>query len=496
MFLVRMGFLVGVGLIASGDAVADDLIREQNRCHGLWTDCTDECARTWIAAEENLDIHTPAWDHRRGIFTDCKISCGETNRECLDRLERQTGQQTSSGGGGLSATEAASLSKELNSTIDGIGSILRSLEASVAPLEETMSQVGSPDHRSVVTALEVQWEIDFESAKSESLEFTSTYQKTVDLTEKMTSMGVETTSANKKLKGQLDRLEVVVQKLRVLEQGLSLIKADQLYYGDDGTLTYWVDAIPLYKQACLAGKARACLEYAHELRISTNGAWERNRVEVAPWVSPAVVAEVNAQCERSDARSCNRLGWYFAAWHVPDYARAATLYEKACDMGESRGCVMLGMLYFQGAGVEKAETRTFSLMKKACDMGGGYGCFNLGLMYKDGTGRPAALVAYGGVEKDIAQAATLYEKACDLGDGSGCIELGVLYLNGIPFSSVIQKDEARAVTLFEKACDRGYSVGCNKLGILYRDGDGVQQDVARSQELFQKACYLGHPDCQ
>lgn len=128
------------------------------------------------------------------------------------------------------------------------------------------------------------------------------------------------------------------------------------------------------------------------------------------------------------------------AYERGDYASAAALYDHACTGGNAEGCTELGMLYDQGAGVTKDETR----------------------------------------------AAGLYRRACIAGNAKGCSNLGVDYANGLG----VTKDDTHAAVLYQKACKSGYVVGCIGLGDFYRDGRGVKKDKARALQLYRRALTL------
>ena len=49
-----------------------------------------------------------------------------------------------------------------------------------------------------------------------------------------------------------------------------------------------------------------------------------------------------------------------------DEARAAALYEKACDGGVAKGCYILGALLMYGRGVAKNEVRAASAYARGC----------------------------------------------------------------------------------------------------------------------------------
>jgi TPR repeat protein len=63
-----------------------------------------------------------------------------------------------------------------------------------------------------------------------------------------------------------------------------------------------------------------------------------------------------------------------------DYAKAATLYTKACSGGSSNGCSDLGELYRRGLGVPKDAEKARTYLSKGCDMGNQYGCQHMKLI--------------------------------------------------------------------------------------------------------------------
>jgi len=51
-----------------------------------------------------------------------------------------------------------------------------------------------------------------------------------------------------------------------------------------------------------------------------------------------------------------------------DQARAAQLYQKACDGGDAPGCGALGWMYTNGTGVEKDDAKAAELFQKGRDL--------------------------------------------------------------------------------------------------------------------------------
>ena len=152
--------------------------------------------------------------------------------------------------------------------------------------------------------------------------------------------------------------------------------------------------------------------------------------------------------------------------------------EKACNLGDGKGCNDLGIKYVKGEGVAKDEYKAIEFYRKACNLKYAWGCDNLGVKYKKGLG----------AKKDLFKSVKFYRKACNLKNGSGCNHLGVRYAKG---EGVI-KNEYKAVEFYKKACDLNYGIGCSNLGYLYKKGIGVLKDLSKAKEFYKKACDLDY----
>lgn len=128
-----------------------------------------------------------------------------------------------------------------------------------------------------------------------------------------------------------------------------------------------------------------------------------------------VLGDAGTSCHQGDAWACGSLGVVFAnGMGVPkDETRAAALFQAACDGGYPEDCYNLGVLVHSGAGVKKDEERAIALFQSSCDADFATGCFNLGVMYLNGDG----------VKKDKDRAQAMFQKACDAGEALGCAAL-------------------------------------------------------------------------
>ena len=93
-----------------------------------------------------------------------------------------------------------------------------------------------------------------------------------------------------------------------------------------------------------------------------------------------------------------------------DYAKAAKLYGKACELKSPIGCAFLGAFYRDGRGVAQSYEKAAEIFTKACEIDSGNGCYDLAELHEGGLG----------VGQDIKTATKYLDKACELGDPKAC----------------------------------------------------------------------------
>lgn len=182
-------------------------------------------------------------------------------------------------------------------------------------------------------------------------------------------------------------------------------------------------------------------------------------------------------CDKAQPAACRDLGVkYETGKGVPkkDEARAATLYQQACDGEDALGCLRLGLLYESGSGVTADLVRATTLYDQACKGRLAEGCGYAGDMYAKGVG----------VTKDETKGAGLYLQACDGGFATGCHNLAGLYEDG----RGVDKDAVRAVALYEKGCLGGLGASCSSAGEMYTNASGVALDTTKAAALYTKGC--------
>ena len=109
---------------------------------------------------------------------------------------------------------------------------------------------------------------------------------------------------------------------------------------------------------------------------------------------------------------------------LQDYYNAKKYYEIACEKvnaAQAENCHNLGVMYYEGRGVRQDYAKAAELYKKACDMKYGGACNNLGVLYNNGQG----------VRQNLSTAKQYLGKACDFGEQMGCENYKKLYSRGV-----------------------------------------------------------------
>jgi serine/threonine protein kinase len=146
-------------------------------------------------------------------------------------------------------------------------------------------------------------------------------------------------------------------------------------------------------------------------------------------------------------------------------------------------CTNLGYAYLRGdEGLSKDSVRGEYLLRRACDGGDSLGCVILGNAF-----------LYGDyLEKDYVKAEALYIKAYN-GNGNIPKSESLDQLRALAFDYLVdEKDNAHAVPMFNKACNWGDEQSCVELGYLYENGTDVPQDMEKAKQFFSRSCSMGN----
>ena len=215
---------------------------------------------------------------------------------------------------------------------------------------------------------------------------------------------------------------------------------------------------------------REAQESLDQLNLELNRQWTEH--ENLDWYELMKSKPPHLVCPES--LSCLMRG--LEAREFRNYSKAGFFFDMACRRGQLKGCVSLGVLYFQGLGVKHDMTKAFKLYRRACRGGHVIGCTNLGVMYESGSG----------VARDHDRAVKLYIEACQAGYGRACGNLGVIYY--------ADGDMIKGALYDARACEEGDGRGCSNLGYDYEHGAGVQVNWAKAQIFYTKACHRGYKE--
>ena len=171
-----------------------------------------------------------------------------------------------------------------------------------------------------------------------------------------------------------------------------------------------------------------------------------------------------------------------AAYKRGDYATAAKEWRKTAESGNAKGQANLGLLYYNGKGVQRDYAEAVKWYTKAAEQGNAGAQSGLGWMYEHGEG----------VERDFAAALKWYTKAAQQGHAAAQTNLGAMYSLG----EGVQQNNAEAVKWYTKAAEQGDVNAQVNLGRLYETGLGIEQNGAEALRWYTKAAEQGDAESQ
>jgi hypothetical protein len=248
--------------------------------------------------------------------------------------------------------------------------------------------------------------------------------------------------------------------------------------------------------------------------------------------------EGKENCNNGSVRDCMGLANYYQK--EKDMSNTITFISKACDLGYTKACNNIGLMYYFGKKVPKNKTKSLEFFTKSCDLGNMEGCNKVGKMYffgadevkinkiysraffdisykhKNSTGATFILKEFnnfnlkGYVSKlkescvngntrecyyyanylhsapgKILKKTSLdfYDKSCKNGYQNACVSMGSMYA----FSKYIENDLEKATKLFEEACTQHNVLGCYNLGKVY----AKKKNIKKSTDLYVSSCNNG-----
>jgi uncharacterized protein len=194
------------------------------------------------------------------------------------------------------------------------------------------------------------------------------------------------------------------------------------------------------KVQCEKGSAESCFTY---------GSWIGADVETRS-------SFYKKACDGGFADGCGSraiLEWSAAKGQPatsPRKQAAVTLAKQGCDQGGPYSCMITGLLLFGYAGDSTGDREGgIRALNRACQLGNPKGCVELARRYWDGSD---------GFAKDPQKAIAHQERACR-GDSWECKELASFLVDKQAGSS---RDVERALRLVDGVCKGDFALGCNE----------------------------------
>lgn len=159
---------------------------------------------------------------------------------------------------------------------------------------------------------------------------------------------------------------------------------------------------------------------------------------------------------------------------------ALDLLEWGASVGNKEALFILGILYFNGDGIQEDKVEGLRLWKVSAEKGHGMAQYNLGLCYDKGEG----------VSKDKKEAVGWYLKAADQGITDAQKDLGNCYLYG----EGVPEDKTEAVRWYRRASENGNAAAQCNIGYCYYKGTGVPADQVAAKKWLRKSAEQGYQD--
>ncbi|MED5533183.1 MAG: SH3 domain-containing protein, partial [Pseudomonadota bacterium] len=140
------------------------------------------------------------------------------------------------------------------------------------------------------------------------------------------------------------------------------------------------------------------------------------------------------------------------AYNEGDYAAAMAVWEPLANQGNRDAQFAMGVLYYEGHGVNKNLDEALAWFRKAADSEHPTAMFNLGVAYWEGRG----------LSQNYAQAVDWWERAAESGDVASQYNLGLAYYLG----KGAQKDVDQARNWLTQAAEKGHADAQHVLGII------------------------------
>ena len=211
----------------------------------------------------------------------------------------------------------------------------------------------------------------------------------------------------------------------------------------------------LYRKACRADAPRACANLGSLL------------VNEDP---KAAMKLFRRSCQLGLQETCCTYGSMLM--ERSRFKTAGPLLDEGCRGGHANCCDSLAPLLVSGRGVDADPDRAAKLFAKSCEGGDTRVCYNAGVAFTEAGLAPRGL--------------TFLERACEGGIPEGCFNRAVLE------TAAAAPDPKVTSRWFSRGCGLDHALSCYNLGVLTEQAG----DAAQAKLHFARACQGGHrPAC-
>ena len=242
--------------------------------------------------------------------------------------------------------------------------------------------------------------------------------------------------------------------------GVAVVNRGESYVYQDGQWTDWFDYEKEPSDSMVKGFSEVGIEPTPDL-VSTDNF--------------SIKLYVAAEDEAEEAAALVKQAK--ALMEAKDDEAAVPLLQAAAGLGDAEAQYGLGLLYYNGDGVEQDYEEAVRYYRLAAEQGYRQAQCNLGFCYFDGTG----------VEQDYEMARKYYQLAADQGDEVAQYNLGI----NCYFGTGMEQDYSGAYRYFCLAAEQGYPAGIFAVGECYYLGTGVEKDLKAAAEWYRKALDAG-----
>jgi len=156
------------------------------------------------------------------------------------------------------------------------------------------------------------------------------------------------------------------------------------------------------------------------------------------------------------------------------YKKAMKSFLIAVNNNDNRAMLAIGIMYANGDGVVKNQTKSIEWFKKAANSKNIYADNKLGNYYAS--------------KKDYKEAFKWFEKAANHGNSKAAYNLGYFYTGGLG----VKQDLKMALNWYGKAAFAGNVDAQLNLGFMYIGGQGTKVDYKKAAYWINKAKDTGN----